>query len=125
MLPTGRNFFALDPRYMLSPGEDQHGFRAIAERSSLADETKDSGAVSLFPALALEWKTEVQEETREFAAHDFQALASEYNVTWIVTSRPAPAGLTCPYANRALLVCRVFRSLPLAAVGPISQSIRR
>jgi len=41
--------FALDPEYMVRPGEDLHGFRAIAERSALADREKDSGAASLFP----------------------------------------------------------------------------
>jgi len=34
--------FALDPNYMLIAGEDQHGFRAIAERSALADALKDN-----------------------------------------------------------------------------------
>jgi hypothetical protein len=47
--------FALDPRYMALPGEDQHGFRAIAQRSALADAVKDSGAASMFPALAAPW----------------------------------------------------------------------
>ena len=41
--------FALDPDYLLLPGEDMHGFRAVAERSVLADRVKDSGVVSLFP----------------------------------------------------------------------------
>ena len=44
--------FALDPNYMRLLDEDQHGFRAVAERSMLADNVKDSGAVSLFPQLA-------------------------------------------------------------------------
>ena len=48
--------FALDPNYMVLPGEDAHGFRAVAERSVLADNVKDSGAVSLFPKLAAEWE---------------------------------------------------------------------
>ena len=42
--------FAVEPNYMVRPGEDAHGFRAVAERSVLADSVKDSGAVSLFPA---------------------------------------------------------------------------
>ncbi len=41
--------FAMDPVYMALPGEDQHGFRAVAERSVLADFRKDSGPVALFP----------------------------------------------------------------------------
>jgi len=37
---------------MNSQGEDEHGFRALAERSMLADRVKDSGAVTMFPRLA-------------------------------------------------------------------------
>jgi len=55
--------FGIDPDYMLLPGEDQHGFRAVAERSVLADEVKDSGAVSLFPQLASHWKDQVRAES--------------------------------------------------------------
>ena len=35
--------FALGPDFMSAHGEDAHGFRAIAERSMLADHVKDSG----------------------------------------------------------------------------------
>jgi hypothetical protein len=101
--------FALDPNYMAVAGDDQHGFRAVAERAALADAVKDSGAVSLFPQLADEWKAEVTAQSgwRHFGYADFQRLASEYPVRWIVTYRPAPAGLTCPYQNRDLSVCRI------------------
>jgi len=44
---------------MQMPDEDQHGFRAIAQRSLLADNVKDSGAVSMFPALAEKWQEQV------------------------------------------------------------------
>src|SRR5260370_8377587 len=53
-------YFALDPDYERLPGEDEHGFRAIAQRSMLADNGKDSGAVSMFPALAGEWSEQVE-----------------------------------------------------------------
>jgi hypothetical protein len=101
--------FALDPNYMLSPGEDMHGFRAVAERSMLADAVKDSGAVSLFPSLAGEWSRETQSEKgwANFRVEDFQRLATEYPVTWIVTRDPVPAGMDCPYDNLALSVCRI------------------
>jgi hypothetical protein len=101
--------FALDPNYMVRPGEDAHGFRAVAERSVLADFVKDSGAVSLFPRLGAEWESEVDAERGidHFAPSDFQRLVRQYPVTWIVTTRPAPAGMTCPYQNRELAVCRI------------------
>ena len=101
--------FALDPDYMLSPGEDMHGFRAVAERSVLADLVKDSGAVSLFPQLADEWNRETQAESgwADFHQRDFEKLATEYPVTWIVTLNPAPVGMVCPYHNQHVAVCRV------------------
>jgi hypothetical protein len=101
--------FATDPNYMTAPGEDAHGFRAVAERSVLADYVKDSGAVSLFPRLATEWENQVGAERGldHFEPADFERLAKQYPVTWILTSRPAPPGLVCPYANKDLTVCRM------------------
>jgi hypothetical protein len=101
--------FALDPNYLAVPEDDQHGFRALAERSVLADNLKDSGAVSLFPQLAADWKAEVLAQTgwQHFRLADFEHLAQQYPVTWIVARRPAPAGLTCPYENQELAVCRI------------------
>jgi hypothetical protein len=101
--------FAVDPNYMLSPGEDMHGFRAVAERSVLADSVKDSGAVSLFPQLADEWKRETQAESgwKNFHRTDFAKLAAKYPITWILTRSPGPIGAVCPYANRELVVCRI------------------
>ena len=101
--------FALDPNYMRSPGEDMHGFRAVAERSVLADLVKDSGAVSLFPQLADEWQRQTQAANgwEHFELRDFQKLQAEYPITWILTRNPIPAGLTCPYQNHDLAVCRL------------------
>jgi hypothetical protein len=101
--------FALDPNYMLRPGEDMHGFRAVAERSALADLVKDSGAVSLFPQLADEWKRQTQAASgwEKFDLQDFRKLATEYPVTWILTSSPGPRGAVCPYQNQDIAVCRI------------------
>jgi len=101
--------FATDPNYMTRPGEDAHGFRAVAERSVLADYVKDSGAVSLFPRLATEWQRQVGAERGldRFAPADFQRLVKQYPVTWILTTQPGPPGLVCPYRNSELAVCRM------------------
>ena len=101
--------FGIDPDYMLLPGEDEHGFRAVAERSVLADNIKDSGAVSLFPQLAGHWKDQVlaQSGWETFHRADFENLASRYPVTWILTRSPGPDGLICPYQNHGLAVCRI------------------
>ena len=69
-------YFALDPEHMRLHGEDQHGFRAIAERSMLADAAKDSGAVTMFPALAATWLEQVnaQAHWKTFILADFLNL---------------------------------------------------
>jgi hypothetical protein len=102
-------YFALNPKHMALPGEDQHGFRAIAQRSMLADATKDSGAASMFPTLAGKWKEQVtaQEGWEKFQYQDFLRLNQRYGVDWVVVERPGAAGLVCPYANELLLVCRI------------------
>ena len=102
--------FALDPNYMAIPEDDQHGFRAVAERSVLADNRKDSGAVSLFPQLADEWKEQVtaQEGWRDFGLADYRRIGNRYGVGWLVLeSGQRTEGLVCPYRNDAVSVCRV------------------
>jgi len=102
-------YFALDPNHMRLPGEDQHGFRAIAERSRLADRVKDSGAVTMFPALAPSWFDQVNSEQgwENFGARDFDSLHRKYGVDWVVLQHPGVAGIECPYRNLILLVCRI------------------
>ncbi len=102
-------YFALDPHHMELPGEDEHAFRAIAERSMLADAVKDSGAVSMFPALAEEWweQLNAQDGWKKFDRGDFQKLKAQYGVNWIVLEQPAVKDLRCPFQNSRLLVCRV------------------
>ena len=102
-------YFALNPDHMELPGEDQHGFRAIAERSMLADRIKDSGAVSMFPALADTWREQVraQDNWTHFGVDDFRHLKHAYGVDWIVWDSAPPPGLECPYSNPAVHVCRI------------------
>jgi hypothetical protein len=104
-------YFALDPLYMQAPGEDEHSFRAIAERSMLADAVKDSGAVTMFPGLAEKWweQVEAQQGWESFQAADFEKLKARYGVNWVVLPRSRVATLTCPYQdpNSNLAVCQV------------------
>jgi len=102
-------YFALDPRYMALPGEDQHGFRAIAQRSALADAVKDSGAASMFPALASPWTDQLnaQKGWEGFHRDDFLRLKKNYGVDWVVIQAPGPPDLPCPYATSQLLVCHI------------------
>ncbi len=101
--------FALDPYYIELPGEDQHGFRGIAQRSVLTDHFKDSGVVSLFPQLAPEWAREqqAQQNWNHFCLADFQQLAQRYPVSWVVLRGARPDGLNCPYQNETVSVCQI------------------
>ncbi|RRA47553.1 hypothetical protein [Acidipila sp. EB88] len=100
--------FAIDPRYLERPGNDQHGFRAIAERSVLSDYFKDSGAVTMFPQLLPEWKQEqaAQAGWQHFGPQDFTRLQQQFGVSWVVLEHPV-AGMQCPFRNQAILVCKV------------------
>jgi hypothetical protein len=51
------------------------------------------------PSIASGWE--------KFQLPDFQKLAAEYPVTWIVAESPGPNGVICPYRNRDLAVCRI------------------
>ncbi len=102
--------FAVDSRYFMDEETDVHGFRAIAERSALADYYKDGGVVSLFPALADEWK-EMSNATYGLNRWDlkrFRILKKQYpEVSWTVIHGAAPAGMVCPYRQHGYSVCRM------------------
>jgi len=101
--------FALDPDTMRLPDEDAIGFRCLAQRSRLADLVKDGGVVSMFPPLADKWWSQVQAQTpwKNFKVEDYARLREKYGVSWIVVQQPGVAGLTCPYENAQVRVCRV------------------
>jgi hypothetical protein len=107
--------FALDPAYMMRPGEDHHGFRAFAERSMLADWIKDRSVAALDPHLAYEWRDEEEELANwsHLGVEDLRRLKRERKVHWVVLERghnlltQAVAGLSCPYANEAVTVCNI------------------
>jgi hypothetical protein len=101
--------FALDPEYMDIAGEDEIGFRCLAQRSRLADGVKDNGVVSMFPPLAEEWWRQVQAQTpwKSFRTEDFLRLKNTYGVGWVVVQQPGVAGLDCAYQNSVVRVCRI------------------
>jgi hypothetical protein len=113
--------FAVDSRYFKDDGVDVHGFRALSERSALADYYKDSGVVSLFPRLAEEWKqmSNATYGLNRFSARDFERLETEYPmVSWAVVHGAAPAGMDCPYQERGYAVCRLAGTVP--SPGPVA-----
>ncbi len=100
--------FALDPYHMDIAGEDETGFRCLAERSRLADGVKDNGVVSMFPPLAEEWWSQVEDQMpwKNFHLEDFERLKNKYGVSWVVVQQPI-AGLDCAYQNQTVRVCRL------------------
>jgi hypothetical protein len=103
------SLFALDPRYMEMRGEDFHGFRALAARSVLADNLKDPGMAARVPRLAPRWQSEstALSNWRNFQIEDFRRLKNRFGVGWVVVTRPGVAGLSCPWMDSAVLVCRI------------------
>ncbi|HEX4039954.1 MAG TPA: hypothetical protein VHX37_18010 [Acidobacteriaceae bacterium] len=102
-------YFALDPYYMQLPDEDYHSFRALAERSELADAVKDAAVATQVPELAPAWQQQTQAVAgwRHFQKQDFLRLQQEFGVNWIVVARSGIPGLDCPYHNRAVAVCKL------------------
>ena len=109
--------FAVDSRYFMDPDADVHGFRAVAERSALADYFKDGGVVSLFPGLAAEWKqmSNATYGLNHFQAADFQRL--EVGVFGRLLDRDPRGG---PGGNAVSLPAARIRGLPDSIVFPVS-----
>jgi hypothetical protein len=102
-------YFALDPNYMAAPGEDYHSFRALAERSQLSDNIKDTAVATQVPSLAPVWHQQqlAMAGWTHFQLADFERLKAQYGVGWVVVSYPPPAGLGCKWHNGAISVCEI------------------
>jgi hypothetical protein len=101
-------YFALNPRYVNIPGEDHHGFRSWAERSMLEEESQDAGAATVFPRLLDRWYEQSQalEGWDQFELPQFIRLHDRFGVNWVLLERDV-LGLSCPYRNRSVRVCRI------------------
>jgi hypothetical protein len=102
-------YFAVGSRYMAASGEDFHSFRALAERSQLADSLKDTAVVTQVPELGAAWErqTDAQAGWATFKLADFERLKADFGVGWVVVTYPATAGLDCRWHDEALTVCVV------------------
>ncbi len=104
-------YFALGAEYLHEDGEDGQGFRAIAQRSALADQFKDSGMVLTSPVLAERWQREVAAQKavrggwQHVTAQDLRTLKAQFGVDWAIVENPI--ALPCPYHNGKLAVCRI------------------
>ncbi|HKF46900.1 MAG TPA: DUF6798 domain-containing protein [Terracidiphilus sp.] len=102
-------YFAVDPNYMAIPGEDRHSFRALAERSVLADNIKDASVLSKAPQLVPVWSAQVHALSgwNHFQLAGFERLKARFGVTSVLVTNPPPEGLNCPWHNTELAVCRI------------------
>lgn len=106
--------FALDARYITAPGEDAQGFRADAERSVLADYSKDGGASAIFPQLAADWMAQHTADEDISGMTDQQRVnrLGPFGVEWVVLQKRARTEFVCPYQNSELRVCKMPEAQP-------------
>ena len=100
--------FAADPMLVFAPGEDEQNFRAMAQRSVLAD-YKDEGLALVFPGDAANWYEQFRAQMDIASITDAQRVArlTPLGATWMVLPAGAHTAMPCPYRNDALLVCRL------------------
>ena len=101
-------YFAADPNLQFRDGVDTQGFRAIAERSLLADD-KDQGIAALDPPLAGEWAAQRDAHVGLETMTDTERIRrlQPFGVTWLLLSAGSPTNFPCPYRNAVAKVCRM------------------
>jgi hypothetical protein len=99
--------FALDARYVEIPGEDAQSFRAISQRSSLPDFSKDGGIAADLPSLAPAWlAASLADEHLSYATPaQRRARLAPFQPGWLVLNAAAPVDAPCPYNNGAVKIC--------------------
>jgi hypothetical protein len=102
-------YFAMDPYYLSAPGEDYHSFRALAERSQLADMVKDTAVVMQVPELSQDWESHVNATAgwQQFKLRDFERLKTDFGADWVIVSLSQQEGLICSWHNQQLAVCQI------------------
>lgn len=102
-------YFALDPHYLELDGEDYHSFRALAERSQMADAIKDTAVVTQVPDLGPRWERETTATAnwKNFHLDDFERLKQGFGVDWVIVDLAQDTGLDCRWHNATLAVCKI------------------
>lgn len=101
--------FAMDAHYITRDGEDAQCFRAIAERSSLPDYSKDGGEASITPSLTQAWEQGEAAQDRLNQESDAERMLKlgPLGVTWVILDKAAKTALHCGYQNASVKVCRL------------------
>jgi hypothetical protein len=101
-------YFALDPHYLEAPGEDYHSFRALAERSQLADTVKDAAVVTQVPELGpVGAPGEREEGWPQFKLGRFRTAQGGIRRRLGAGGLSAAGGLACRWHNNSLAVCQI------------------
>jgi hypothetical protein len=102
--------FALPSDYTSQSGEDAQCFRAIAQRSALADDSKDGGEAAVDPALTQLWAESQAAQAYLLSEPDAtrRGKLKPLGVDWLVLAASSPTALNCPYSNDAAKVCRLL-----------------
>jgi hypothetical protein len=102
--------FALDAHYItMGRHEDAQCFRSIAQRSALADYSKDGGEASITPSLTDAWvegqtaQTGLEDETDSERIAKLRPLGAG----WVVLETRSKTSWNCPYTNATVKVCRL------------------
>jgi hypothetical protein len=119
--------FALDSDYITKPGEDAQSFRAISERSSLPDYSKDGGEAAITPSLSAAWKNgqALQSGLSQRTDQDRIARLAPAGVDWIVLIKEATTSLPCAYSNGVVKVCRLPASTGREGVSGVVLQAKR
>lgn len=109
--------FAMDPHYLSAQGDDNHSFRALAQRSSLADDEKDAAVATQVPSLASLWlhQHKEQEGWPHWREKDFARLALQSPARWFLVSPSQSKGLVCPFNSASVDVCHLPECASLAS----------
>jgi hypothetical protein len=103
--------FALDADYINAPDVDAQSFRAIAERSALADYSKDGGEAAIAPDLTGAWLMgqKAQQGLSGSGMTDSKRTVAlrPLGVSWVVLEADAATNFACVYENGAVKVCRL------------------
>ena len=107
----------MDPNYLAAPGEDYHSFRALAERSQLADMVKDTSVVTQVPELGPAWEKQVDATAgwQHFKLADFHRLKNDFGVDWVIVSLSATSRAGLRVAQ--CLPCGLPHSLKLPVIN--------
>lgn len=100
--------FALDALYINTSGEDAQSFRALAQRSTLPDFSKDGGEAANFPRLAPAWLTgaTASADLSRLSDAEREVRLRGLPVTWLIMRNSAVTALVCPYRNGSVKVCQ-------------------